>query len=162
MNYKKKYLKYKLKYLNLKKMYGGMNFNLLQINNNLLLAVNLEIFSNSYGEYLDTMSQKNFLEYQDDFKTTQSLNTLEYFENNITLNELQSRLEHSLGIEKLNQHKQEIIKQKRCFDDMTIRELHKANLPASEVMDTMDGEGQDDENGEGQDDENLVPRNPDN
>ena len=126
MDYKLKYLKYKLKYLNLKKMYGGMNFNYL------ITVVNEEIFSNLYKKYLDSMTAQNFSEYNDNFETTISLNTLENFENNCSLRFFQSVLEHSLGIEKLNQLKKSIILEKRRLNNITDTTLSQDNCPAEQ------------------------------
>ena len=47
-------------------MYGGMDVS--QINSHLLTVVNQTIFSDLYKKYLDSMSQGNFLQYQEDFK----------------------------------------------------------------------------------------------
>lgn len=153
MDYKSKYIKYKLKYLDLKKkMYGGMDVS--QINSHLLSVVNETIFSDLYKKYLDSMTQRNFLEYQEDFKTHYLMNSLEHFQNNPELNKSQYILAETFGIENLNEFKKEIIKEKRLFNDITRSELCEANLPTTEGIIFMDGE-----NG-GK--ENYDPRNPDN
>ena len=146
MDYKSKYLKYKLKYLNLKKMYGGMNF-VSEINGHLLSVVNQTIFSNLYKKYLDSMTQKNFIEYQEEFKVSYLQNSLEPFQHNLELEKSQSVAEEFLGIEELNKLKKEIIEHKRRLNDITMHALNEGNLsePVEERM-PMDGENSDEEN----------------
>ncbi len=146
MDYKLKYLKYKLKYLNLKKMYGGMNF-VSEINGHLLSVVNQTIFSNLYKKYLDSMTQKNFIEYQEEFKVSYLQNSLEPFQHNLELEKSQSVAEEFLGIEELNKLKKEIIEHKRRLNDITMHALNEGNSQdMGDVVVFMDGDNSDPEN----------------